>query len=460
MSNSIKVTDKKGKFVGGAAARRKVGHKIQNPMVREKLKSAIGRHVHPQERMFASILRSLPRDILKSHNFPFYRDQLRTDMCQRVSLPMLAPLKAKYNDMTEFNQMHASTVLEEARHIIAEGLFQRWGKDRIPPENGLELEFSSNEKMSGNSEHLVYYFLAKKDLTIEMKSKLRAGTVVELMPLDHHSAEGIVLGNIVRRSPKGFVDAYDAEAGRQIAVMIYNKSGENFQGGARLVALDSLLNLTRQFDVLTNGNNHLNYEILGTRRKQRIHIKFADSTDESSSHDESDSSDSDSDSSGDSSDNEVIESEDSDDDQDEVIEIEDSDEDEIVKQEPEEDTAKSEDEDGEHVNVKTEKSVNGERVESEEGADVNEEVETNVNESVEEDCDVDESTSEIGEEENSDTDQAAYIPDKKAKAEKLDEEDKLLAESIYHVPRLNPTQKKAAKAFLDSVHERISIVQG
>lgn len=471
------MTDKKGKFVGGAAARRKVGHKIQNPMVREKLKTAIGRHVHPQERLFASILRSMPRDILKSHNFPFYRDQLRTDMCQRVNLPMLAPLKCKYNSMAEFNQAHATIVLEEARFTIAEALFKRWGKDRIPPETGLELEFLSHEKISGGSaDHLIYFFQARRDLSLEMKSQLRAGTVVELMPIGRHSDESMVLGNIVRRQQRDFIDSDNFHADRQIAVMIYNKSGEQFEDGVRLITLDSLLNLTRQFDVCTNGNNDLSGELLGVRRKQPVHIKFSDTYGESESSDESDSD-------SDDSSLEVIEIQGSDSDlivktEENVfdaIAMDDSDDEKLVEQEDErvvvkmenvieEDTkdgTEEETKDGpeESTTVKTEEMDNGQIVNAEaleafvKIEDTNDEAIER--EEVNQECSIEPKSSDTPQFE-----QTAVDARKDEEDEKDDPEDKLLADAHYYVPKLNSTQKKAARGFLDSIHQRISIVQG
>ena len=498
---SIKVTDKKGKFVGGAAARRKQGNKIQNPMAREKLKTAIGRHIHPQERMLASILRTMPRDILKSHNFPFYRDQVRTEMCERVQLPKLAPLKPKYRNMTEYNQIHASMVLEEARHIISESLFKRWGKDRIPPENGLELEFLSNEKMK-SSDHLVYLFQAKRALTTEIKSKFRPGTVVELMPMGRHSVENIVLGNVIRHTPRGFIDSDDSDVDRQISIMIYNKSGEKFEGGVRVKALESLLNLTRQFDVCTNGNNDLAGEILGVRRthikfdERRSYIKFNESESEDESEDKED--------------HEVIEIEESDEEEivktekNEVIEIEESDEEEIIKTEENEVTeiynddeeriVKTEEnkedfkeEEKDDTVVKKEETEKNEEAAKEEEKDdtvvKKEETEQNEEPVEEEEKDVtvvkkEENTDNCVKEEdngglsplNDDkTDEGKSDPPrmdaavfKPCKVEEKEEEkeDKVLAEFGYHVPNLNPTQKKAAKAFLDSTTERISIVQG
>jgi AAA domain len=274
MATFIKLTDKKGKFIGGSTARRKYANKIQNPLAREKLKECIDRRIHPQERMLASILRSLPREILKSHSFPSQRNQLRMEMCERVGLPPLEPLKSKYGNIHEFNSALASMVLEEARCIIAESIFRRWGKDRKPPiGDGIELEFLSHEKMKG-SDHLVYFFQAKQDIRPSLKSELRMGSVVELMPLGYNSVDNIVLGNVLRYSQRGEIDLDDVSVGRQLSIMIYNVAGETFKGGVRLVPLESMLNLTRQFDVCTNGRNDLNGELLGHRQKQGILTVF------------------------------------------------------------------------------------------------------------------------------------------------------------------------------------------
>jgi senataxin len=76
---------------------------------------------------------------------------------------------------------------------------------------------------------------------------------------------------------------------RQLAFMVYNKYGERFEAGVRMVVLDSLLNLTRQFDACTKGNNDLGGEILGRRRKNEhakpIHIKFQEEQADSDSDD-------------------------------------------------------------------------------------------------------------------------------------------------------------------------------
>ena len=421
-SSSIKVTDKNGKFIGGAAvARRKRGTKILNPMVRETLRSGIGRHVHPQERMMAAILRTMPRDIMKSHHFPFYREQLRSEMCERVQLPPLAPLKAKYKDMKEHNQALACMVLEEARHIIAEALYQRWGKDRIPPvRGGIEMDFLSNEKMRG-SEHLVYCFLAKRDLSPDMKSKLRPGTVVELMPLGQRSIENVVLGNVVRYTQRGLSDVDDSAMGRQVSIMIYNKAGEKFEDGVRLVPLDSLLNLTRQFDVCTTGNNDLNGEVLGVRNQGRVHTIF--------SHSES-------------SDDEVKQ---------EFIEIDCSDAKDCSSSgddtdESGSDSDESSVEDGHVVEDTSDSQTVLEDVRN--AAPIKEEpMERRKKQSAESDPDPEKKLN--------------LSAESKISAAVKDELDgDTLASFGYRVPRLNPTQQKAAKTFLDSTNERISIVQG
>ena len=421
----MNVTDKKGKFIGGAAvARRKKGTKILNPMVRETLRTGIGRHVHPQERMMASILRTMPRDIMKSHSFPFYRDQLRSEMCERVQLPPLAPLKAKYKNMQEFNQIHASMVLEEARHIIAESLYKRWGKDRIPSERGgIEMDFLSNERMRG-SEHLVYFFQAKRDLSPEMKSNLRPGTVVELMPAGHRSIENIVLGNVVRYTQRDSRDSDDSEVGRQVSIMIYNKAGEKFEDGVRLVPLDSLLNLTRQFDVCTTGNNDLNGEVLGVRNQGRVHTIF--------SHSES-------------SDDEEKQ---------EIIEIERSDDKYSVPSSDSSDDSSScshsdcsSDEDSNDIEVINEDQ--SELKELQNTAPIKEEPMEQRH------CDIfiTESVQDLAKPSTS-------IDSNKSEVLKDALDGNALAAFGYHVPRLNPTQQKAAKTFLDSSNERISIVQG
>lgn len=483
MASFIKLTDTKGKFVGGAAARRKKGTKIQNPMVREKLKTFVGHHIHPQERMLAAILRSMPRDILKSHNFPFYREQLRTDMCDRVRLPPLAPLKSKYTNMREHNQMYASMVLEEARHIIAESLFKRWGKDRTPPETGgIEMEFLSNEKMRGSA-HFVYFFQAKRDLTPDMKSKLRPGTVVELMPIGHHSMENMVLGNVVRYNQKGVADLDEVEVSRQISIMIYNKSGENFEDGVRLVPLDSLLNLTRQFDACTNGNNDLNGEILGFRQKRSVHTFF---TGTEYSEDEND--------------HEVIEIDDDDDDdneestdassEDDTTDDDESDDTDDVAEgvapndAPEVIAVESDDHPGgKMMNDELECSVNRALIDSHlpEGVenDVNEESSRPVNDGVDDpdppqtldravqlQRDASKFLSLCNNEDARANDQSpcegisTSIKLKQQPVIAKERDDKPLVEFGYYVPNLNPTQKKAADAFLNSTYERISIVQG
>lgn len=421
----MKVTDKKGKFIGGAAvARRKKGNKILNPMVRETLRSGIGRHVHPQERMMAAILRTMPRDIMKSHHFPFYREQLRSEMCERVQLPPLAPLKAKYKDMKEYNQIHASMVLEEARHIIAEALYQRWGKDRIPSERGgIEMDFLSSEKMRG-SEHLVYCFQAKRDLSPEMKSKLRPGTVVELMPLGQRSIENVVLGNVVRYTQRGLADVDDAEVGRQVSIMIYNKAGEKFEDGVRLVALDSLLNLTRQFDVCTTGSNDLNGEVLGIRNQGRVHTIFSYSE---------------------SSDDEVKQ---------ECIEIDRSDAEVCSSSDDDSDESgsdsdESSDDDGDVVKVTSNSQTILDELQN--AAPIKEEPMERRGSSVS-GAESDKGSAKKPDVSSATLDISAAVKDE------LDGD--TLAAFGYHVPRLNPTQQKAAKSFLDSTDERISIVQG
>ena len=262
-SSAMKDTGKVITSIGRAAVAR------QNPTVWRTLATSNNLDVHPQERMIAAILRTMPHDIMKSHHLPSSREQLRSEMCERVQLPSLAPLKSKYKDMQEFNHTHSSMVLEEARHIIAESLYKRWGEKRIPSEKGgIEMDFLSIETMR-NSEHFVFIFQAKENFGPETKSNLRPGTVVELMPVGQRSMENIVLGNVVRYTQRvsRFVD--DSEEGPKVSIMIYSeysKAKKKLKGGVRLVLFDSLLNLTRQFDACTTGCNDLNGEILGVRK--------------------------------------------------------------------------------------------------------------------------------------------------------------------------------------------------
>jgi len=398
-----KVTDKHGRFIGGAAAARArhktAGKKIQNPMVREKLKEAIGFSVHPQERFMAAILRSLPRDVLRSHSFPKAREELRTEMCQRVQLPKLAPLKASYNSMREFNQMHAAMVLEEGRHIIAEALYKRWGKDRVPSKECLAMDFLSNDTSMKNSEHLIYRFQSKNTIPPDIKSQFKPGSVVELIPIGYRemNVENIVLGNIVRDSNRPMIDFVDDEVelldmDKQVSIMIYNRTGVNFKHGVGLVILGSLLNLTRQFDACTNGANHLNYEILGVRNappKKPVHTKF-ESEDEAGSDFESTS-----------------------------VYPKIKKEEEFAEEEEEEASINS-------VFVKAE-NISDELPELPLSNDI-----ANINN---------------------------HLAPKHSDCS-IVAEDTLLAQSGYQVPHLNESQNRAVNAFLDSKHERISIVQG
>jgi len=268
-SNRIRNSETKVASGRIVVVRRKacMGKKIENPLVREKLMAPISPQAHPQERLLGAILRSLPRDILKSFSFPFYREQLRNDMCHRVKLPALTPLKAQYSSIESFNESHAAMVLEEVRHTISEQLYRRWGKDRIPLEElGVEFDFVSSVKLGNYSEHKVYFFHARKPLKREIKSKFRSGNVVEIMPIGRNSIEHMVLGNIVRCSKKNFClddDDDNDEDDEVISIMVYNVSGETFQTGVRLVVLSQTLSLVRQFDACTNGKNSLKNELLG-----------------------------------------------------------------------------------------------------------------------------------------------------------------------------------------------------
>ena len=405
-------------------------------------------------------------------------------MCERVQLPPLAPLKSKYTNMREHNQMHAIMVLEEARHIIAESLFKRWGKDRTPPEvGGLEMEFLSNEKMRG-SDHLVYFFQAKIDLKPDMKSKLRPGTVVELMPIGHHSMENMVLGNVVRYTQKGVADLDEADVSRQISIMIYNKSGEKFEDGVRLTPLDSLLNLTRQFDVCTNGNNDLNGEILGIRQRRSVHtfftgqdysgdknhqdvIEIDDDDDESTdTSDEDDATDDDDESTDTSDEDDATDDDESDDNDDveevlvvndapEIIEIEsDDDEDELITHDKPEDSIK-----GESIDKESSRQVDG--------GEIDPDPPKFLERAIQLQSEASKFLSLCNIEDNvraSDHGPCQGIVDsielKQEPVLESERDDRALVEFGYYVPNLNPTQKKAANAFLDSTHERISIVQG
>jgi len=133
------------------------------------------RRMKPHDRFFASLLSASASELASSNANEPLRLSLLSEMCGRVGLPPPSPLPATYRDAHHFYSSRASLVVEEARWAVAEALGKhRRFRPSCAPSRGGTLRAGTKHGGGSNEQRWTGPEMALRLVGVEENSKSRA----------------------------------------------------------------------------------------------------------------------------------------------------------------------------------------------------------------------------------------------------------------------------------------------
>jgi hypothetical protein len=208
-----------------ANPRRRKATRIIRPGEIDQSQQVLSHRLGSYERFFASLLRSQATDFLDNK-------KLLQIICQRLQLAVLTTkILRSYPDVQQHFSSRATLVMEEARHLIAQGLLQwkREIKNRNPPRNGnnsinnhmrVTLQDITFEETTGHSIFTVSR--QPTSFTKDELSWLRPGTVVACVKMElADTISNVTLGCILPLNREDMISS------KSFTVMVFQKVGKS-----------------------------------------------------------------------------------------------------------------------------------------------------------------------------------------------------------------------------------------